>query len=108
MRAIGMGIQRYTAIGKPDGELTQNAQEIMELWTGWINQSSQIPHGQETPEIHHITQGQWGEIQNTYEINYQENKPTRTIHTDYRNPTRPTTYQENVTSQQKITRNPSN
>ena len=30
MREAGMGIQRHTALRKPDGELTQNTQEIME------------------------------------------------------------------------------
>ena len=63
LRAAGMGIQRHTTLKKANGEHAQNTQEIMQLWTEWIAKNFQITPEQETPEIQHITENQWGQIQ---------------------------------------------
>jgi len=63
LRSNPQSNQKHTPLRKDDGTYTQNTEQTMEQWAKWIKKQFQISPEQETPEIDHITEEDWGKIE---------------------------------------------
>ena len=55
--------QQHIMIAKQDGAYANDADHTTNRWAEWIMPHSQIPTGNELPEIDHITENRWRQLQ---------------------------------------------